>query len=175
MRSGRLLSKLALPAIINSPYLSLLILLLAAACTPGFAVSSTVTPLPVSPLPIQAAAGLQPIPSETQATASASTLPAASGKIVSGTAETIVYVRSGPGTTYDRIGSLPSGVEVQITGKSPHGDWWRVSADGMEGWVFSSFVILEGNAQAVPCVAGAAGDCGAAIVPIDTPTPESDP
>ena len=35
----------------------------------------------------------------------------------------------------------------------------------MEGWVFSSFVIVEGNAQAVPCVAGAAGDCGAAIVP----------
>ncbi len=78
----------------------------------------------------------------------------------------MVYVRNGPGTTYDRIGSLPSGLEVQITGKSPHEDWWRVSADGMEGWVFSSFIALEGNAQAVPCVSGSAGDCGTSESPI---------
>ena len=78
----------------------------------------------------------------------------------------MVYVRNGPGTTYERIGSLPAGVEVQVTGRSPNRDWWRVSADGMEGWVFSSFVIVEGNTRAVPCVSGATGDCGTAEAPI---------
>ena len=152
---------------LKSVLIVLSVLLLAVACTPGSAVSSTTNRLMVSPLPTVAVAGSQPVvPSKTQAAAPAVTPPTAVGKIFSGAGETMVNVRNGPGTTYERIGSLPAGVEVQVTGRSPNRDWLRVSAAGMEGWVFSSFVIVDGNTLAVPCVSGATGDCGTADVPI---------
>jgi hypothetical protein len=85
------------------------------------------------------------------------------GKIIA--SDTVATVRSGPGTTYDRVGTLPGGTVVQITGRSPQKEWWRVSADGIEGWVYSGLVIVEGDAQAVPCVAGSESKCAPAEIP----------
>jgi len=100
---------------------------------------------------------------ETQTPVPTLALPIVTGKIV--VSETFVNVRSGPGTTYDRIGTLPGGTKVQVTGRSPQKDWWRVSADGIEGWMFSSLVIVEGDAQAVPCVVGSESKCVTAEIP----------
>jgi hypothetical protein len=144
-----------------------LIALLTVACTPIVGILPTTT-LPVpSLLPSRMITEQSPLLSmEITTDVPLSTLPAASGKILPDDGDIVVYVRSGPGTTYDRIGSLPVGKEVQVTGRSPHGDWWRVYADGVEGWIFSSYIIVEGNVQIVPCVSGAAGDCGASESPI---------
>lgn len=143
----------------KSVLLSFIILLLAVGCTPGGVGYPTA-------IPSKTANELQPIVhTKTQTAAPTLALSIATGKILLGAGETFVHVRSGPGTNYDRIGTLPAGRVVQVTGRSLHGDWWRVSADGIEGWVFSSYVIVEENAQAVPCVAGSESNCAAAETP----------
>jgi SH3-like domain-containing protein len=137
---------------------SSIILLLVVGCTPGVIGNPTATPPPVSTaIPSTTVNELHPIAQkETQTPVPTTVPPIVTGKIVA--SDTVVNVRSGPGTTYDRIGTLPGGTKVQVTGRSPQKDWWRVSADGIEGWMFSGLVIVEGDAQAVPCIAGADGN-----------------
>ena len=121
---------------------SSIILLLVVGCTPGFVGNLTATPPPVSTaIPSRTVNELQPIAhTETQTAAPTLTLPIATGKIVA--AETFVNVRSGPGTNYDRIGTLPVGKIVQVTGRSLQGDWWRVSADYLDAIPLTAFTDL---------------------------------
>jgi hypothetical protein len=143
----------------------LILILLAAACTPENNVLPTATPTPVTALPLKTAGVPQPdFQSETQ-TPLPLVLPVSTGKILSSGDGTTVNVRGGPGTIYERIGMLAGGKVVQVTGRSPSGDWWRVRADGIEGWVFSSYVVIEGNGHNVPCVAGVDGVCATAQIP----------
>jgi hypothetical protein len=53
----------------------------------------------------------------------------------------------------------PSGAVVQVTRRSPKGEWWRVQANGLEGWVYSAYLVVETNAGAVPCVTVSGGSC----------------
>jgi formylglycine-generating enzyme required for sulfatase activity len=47
-------------------------------------------------------------------------------------------VRSGPGTTFSKVGKLSPGTEVDVTGKVQGKDWYRVAlADGGQGFVWS--------------------------------------
>ena len=140
---------------------SAIILLLVVSCTPSVGRNPTATLLPVSTaIPSPTANELQPIaPTETQTPVPTLALSIVTGEIRQVEAMPFAYVRSGPGTTYDKIGTFPVGTKVRVTGRSPQKDWWRVSADGIEGWVYSSFVIVEGNAQVVPCFAGPDGNC----------------
>jgi uncharacterized protein YgiM (DUF1202 family) len=70
-----------------------------------------------------------------------------------------VNVRRGPGTSFEPVGKLMAGKDFQITGKSPNSEWWRVKADGVEGWVYTRFVAAEGNLSDVPCIASADSPC----------------
>ena len=144
---------------------SVIILLLVVGCTPGVVDNPTATPSPVSTaIPSKIANELHLIAQKETQTPVPTIAPLiGTGKIVA--SETFVNVRGGPGTTYDRVGTLPGGTKVQVTGKSPQNDWWRVSADGIEGWMFSSLVIVEGDAQAVPCVVGSESKCVTAEIP----------
>lgn len=44
-----------------------------------------------------------------------------------------VNIRSGPGTTYNILGSLPTGTEITITGES--NDWYQIEYASGNGWV----------------------------------------
>lgn len=89
------------------------------------------------------------------------------GTILSATAEDrFVFARSGPGTTYERVGSIPSGQTVQVIGRNPERDWWQIRTDTLEGWVFSAYVHVEGDALAVPCISTAGVDCTPVAVPV---------
>lgn len=58
----------------------------------------------------------------------------------------LLNVRSGPGTSYDRVGSLPMGSQVTVTGQQ--GDWYAISANGLEGYVSTQYItILDGTAS----------------------------
>ena len=58
-----------------------------------------------------------------------------------------VNVRSGPGTSFQPIGSLPTGAQVQVIGRSGDAGWIQVRlGDGREGWV--SAPLLQINAPA---------------------------
>jgi SH3-like domain-containing protein len=150
---------------IKAHLFSSIILLLVGGCTPGVVGNQPVTQPPVSTaIPSKTAIEFQPIvQTETLTPVPTLALPIVPGKIA--TSETFVTVRSGPGTTYDRIGTLPGGTVVQVTGKTTKMDWFRVNADGIEGWVFSSLVIVEGGAQVVPCIAGSESKCVTAEIP----------
>lgn len=57
--------------------------------------------------------------------------------------------RSGPGTVYDIIGSLPNGTTVPIIGKDSTGTWWYV-AHVPACWVSSTTGTAEGDLASVP-------------------------
>lgn len=55
-------------------------------------------------------------------------------------------VRSGPGTGYALLGALYDGTSVTIleTAKDKNGeDWYKISADGLTGYVKASFIVLD--------------------------------
>lgn len=95
------------------------------------------------------------------------TLPTVTGMVVSSnTEDSFVFARSGPGTMYERVGSIPSGQTVQVIGRNPERDWWQIRTDTLEGWVFSAYVHVEGDALAVPCISTAGVDCTPVAVPV---------
>jgi hypothetical protein len=85
-------------------------------------VPPTATPEPASPTPEVPTA----IPTPEKATFSV--------------ASTTVNVRSGPGTSYPRVGQLSAGQTFEITGKNPAGDWWQFTFNGQPAWVVGNLV-----------------------------------
>jgi hypothetical protein len=71
----------------------------------------------------------------------------------------IISLRSGPSTRESAVGALPDRAIVEVTGRSPQGDWWRVRAAGVEGWVFFQDIRLSRAALAAPCIAPPDSDC----------------
>jgi len=62
--------------------------------------------------------------------------------------------RSGPGTNFDKIGLLPEGAEVKITGRNADSSWWQIAyPDAPEGaaWVSANYGEAS-NVEAVPLV-----------------------
>ncbi len=51
------------------------------------------------------------------------------------TANTQANVRSGPGTVYDVIGTLPQGASQPVAGRNAEGDWWYIEFQNGYGWV----------------------------------------
>ena len=101
----------------------------------------TATPVPPSPIPT-------PIPSPFAL------------------ANTDANVRLGPGTTYQVMGALKKGTQVQIVGRNPAGDWWQICCvNGKQGWVAASVVEEGGRLQDVKVAAN--------IPPSPTPTPRA--
>jgi uncharacterized protein YgiM (DUF1202 family) len=78
-----------------------------------------------------------------------------------------VNVRSGPGTNYPVVASLPPNLTVPITGRNNEASWWQISnADGATGWVANS-VVQASHIANVPVVV--------APPPPPTSTPEATP
>jgi hypothetical protein len=78
-----------------------------------------------------------------------------------------INVRSGPGVTYARIGTLTPGQRYLVTGKNPVGDWWQIDYNGRIGWVTDSLVVKEGAFEMVTVAAN--------IPPPPTPRPTQPP
>jgi uncharacterized protein YraI len=55
-----------------------------------------------------------------------------------------VNVRSGPGTSYSRVGQLKAGQSFEITGKNAAGDWWQFAYNGDPAWVAGQMVEVKG-------------------------------
>ena len=57
-------------------------------------------------------------------------------------------VRSGPGTQYPRIGSLPKGEDVDVFAEK--GDWAYIAGDGLQGYVSKQFLMPSEPPQTAP-------------------------
>jgi hypothetical protein len=86
------------------------------------------------------------------------------GTIKANAEDETVNVRNGPGAIYDRVGTLANREMVNITGRSPQWEWWRIQTDELEGWVYSAFLTVD-SAAGIPCVEQNAGDCATSGLP----------
>lgn len=64
-------------------------------------------------------------------------------------------IRSGPDTTFDRVGQLAANSPIEVIGQTEAGDWWQINfprgSDSI-GWVNAEVVEFKGDAKAVPVV-----------------------
>jgi hypothetical protein len=65
-------------------------------------------------------------------------------------------VRSGPGTTFTKIGEVQQGQSFEITGKNQVGTWWQFSFNGQPAWISGEMVSANAAAQNVQVIALAA-------------------
>lgn len=90
-----------------------------------------------------------------------------SGYEISGLVIQGINVRSGPGTTYDSLGTLIPNDVVSVTGKDPSGTWIQIefanSADGI-GWASSEFLQVN-DSDSLPVI----GDVISTTAEIGTP------
>jgi uncharacterized protein YraI len=61
-----------------------------------------------------------------------------------------VHIRSGPGTEYELLGSLPANESVPIVGRSEAVPWLLVEYQGTQGWIAEWLVAVEGDLSLVP-------------------------
>ena len=124
----------------------------------------TDTPVPPTPVPAEPT----PVPTDTPAPAARMTI-----------TNQVANVRSGPGTQYAVIGSVDQGMQFDVTGKNPAGDWFQFCCvNGEVGWMFSQLATVE-NAQLVAVVsdipAAPPTPVPAPVQPTNTPIPAAPP
>ena len=63
-----------------------------------------------------------------------------------------VNLRSGPGASYYRVGSLPLGRRVEIMGRNQDSSWWLVAAPEGLAWVSANYVTAYDVGDTLPVV-----------------------
>ncbi|WP_416828614.1 SH3 domain-containing protein [Ectobacillus polymachus] len=58
---------------------------------------------------------------------------------------TYLNVRTGPGTSYDRLGALPNQTKISIIGES--GNWYKISYNSRDAYVSKDFVTVSSSSS----------------------------
>jgi uncharacterized protein YraI len=90
---------------------------------------------------------------------------------VTATATTTVRLRSGPGTDYAAVGSVPYGTSVPVLGRNAASTWIYVAYEGDRGWVAAWLCDISGDLNAVPVVGVDGGEVPGPVPP-DVPSSE---
>jgi uncharacterized protein YraI len=61
-------------------------------------------------------------------------------------------LRSGPGTSFNRITVLATGTVVPIIGRLGDNSWWQVRSGTTIGWVSAQYTTIYGNCGGIPVV-----------------------
>lgn len=118
----------------------------------------TATPVPVK-LVTMVGQTSSPIIGSTKLTqAATSNEQLVTGKVTVDAGTKSVPLRAGPGTSFGQLGRLFPGQTVEVTGRSPQGEWWRVKLGELEGWIYAGFLAVE-HPMAVPCIGVNNNDC----------------
>ena len=64
-----------------------------------------------------------------------------------------VRMRSGPSTSYSILGTYDTGTKMTVNGED--GDWYKVSCDGTDGYVYKTYLNLGGSSSS-----GSSGNSG---------------
>ncbi len=91
---------------------------------------------------------IQPTPTPTvtpSPTPTVSPTPTPTSEVKTGTVKVsnTLNVRKGPGTQYDRIGSVKNGVKVKILGEES--GWYKIEYSGGVGYVSKEYIVLDGT------------------------------
>ncbi|HOA24092.1 MAG TPA: CAP domain-containing protein [Aggregatilineales bacterium] len=82
------------------------------------------------------------------ATVSAEEAPLQAG--VSARTHVNLRLRSGPGTSYPVVGTVPRGVTVPVVGRNAAGNWLQVQYNGQSGWIAAWYATVNGALASVP-------------------------
>lgn len=63
-----------------------------------------------------------------------------------------VNLRSGPGTNYDRVGTLTGGSSAEIVGRTADSSWWQISTTGGLAWIAASVTTSSNTSNSIPIV-----------------------
>lgn len=139
-------------------------------------IAATNTPVPPPPTPSPTPLVIPNTPTPTLPVA---TEQAPADALVPGgpsaTVNVNLNVRSGPGTDYERVGTLAEGTTVSIIGRTANGAWWQILyADGPDGkgWISAGYGTTT-NTENVPVVE--APPPPSPSVPTAPPTSEAPP
>lgn len=138
---------------------------IAAAITPQTPTPSpTLTPLP-SPTATDTPTATSLPPTATPVPPTATSVPRP--QVVSAVT---VNVRSGPGTNYPVVASLPPGVDVEVVGRNEGSTWWQIRGpDGSTGWVANSVVQASNIDAGIPIVAAPPSPQPPTATPVPAP------
>lgn len=68
--------------------------------------------------------------------------------VYSGTSRGEVNIRSGPSTAFEVLGRIPrENITVPIIGRNANNTWWRISYNGITGWVSAQWVRIQDGAD----------------------------
>lgn len=56
-----------------------------------------------------------------------------------------VNMRSGPGSNFNVIASIPNGTSLEVDGRDETGDWARVTFDDQLGWISVTLIAVSGS------------------------------
>lgn len=73
--------------------------------------------------------------------------PPADGSLIVTATPYTVNVRSGPGTSFDRMATMPPGATAIIVGRNGDSTWWQVNYVGIVGWVSAQYAVIQQNAN----------------------------
>jgi|GEM_PF-477925 len=136
------------------------LLLLAAGCTTT--ASETPPTANVAAAPTEASTAVPPTPepeTETEAedpTPAPTAAPTAveTGPLVATVNVDSLNLRSGPGTLFEVLSTLPLGSNVTALGTAPGSDWVEIETEtGQTGWVFADLLTLDGELVELPRLA----------------------
>ena len=64
-----------------------------------------------------------------------------------------IFLRAGPGTNYDKLGSEPAGYVAPVTGKSEDGKWYQIAYGARNRvWVSVDWTYVESGTNDIPIV-----------------------
>ena len=64
-----------------------------------------------------------------------------------------IFLRAGPGTNYDKLGSEPAGYVAPVTGKSEDGKWYQIAYGARNRvWVSADWVYIESGTDDIPTI-----------------------
>ncbi len=61
-----------------------------------------------------------------------------------------LHLRRGPNVTSESLDLIPSRTSVMVDGVTESQEWYRVSYEGVTGWVYSAYVVLSFNDRYMP-------------------------
>ncbi len=98
-------------------------------------------------------------------TSSGSSSSGSSVKEASGTGSINAYcvrLRSGPSTSYSILGTYSVGTTMTVTGDA--GDWYRVSCNGTEGYVYKTYLTVGGSGSGSDYSVSSMDDTSATVI-----------
>ncbi len=113
---------------------------------------SSVSPAADTPLPTTPPTVAPALPTLTTPPTVAPTLPTPTNTPVPAMVTAGSYgvnVRSGPGTSFSKLGYMEPGTQAQVIGR--YNDWWQIRYNDTTAWVIDTYVTAE-NVDNVPSV-----------------------